>query len=390
MDGLEPAVQRRLWGLWKTQARSQLQNRLSAAETLRSDGNDKYCKGDFEGALEEYQYALELFKYEIANLLADQEDAELGDEKRGLGSEDLPRIQEVRVPCLLNSAACLFKLRRYTEVLGCCEEALRAHPPSERRAKAHYRSAQANLELGNPREAWASLQTARALHPGSKEIRELQLVASRDLKALKSAEREDRAGMMGSQMNHKQIFKQEKRSYSARIGLLRKLLPPHSPSPPGCDSILERTAHVGWANLSQREQLLLSELWSSALPRLRPEEVRDGRDAGVYPPRDEEKIFGINLPSALMGKPFPREYAWLTPEQKQLARGLALTIWKRGVEDLDDEERRYCEGINLLASASHHCRWHKHPLSKGGAQLILSQVRHGSTCVSWCRPRTLH
>ena len=41
------------------------------------------------------QFALDMFKYEMANLLRDQQQAELGDEGRGLGSEDLPAIQQV-------------------------------------------------------------------------------------------------------------------------------------------------------------------------------------------------------------------------------------------------------------------------------------------------------
>ena len=40
-----------------------------------------------------------------------------------------------------------------------------------------------------------------------------------------------------------------------------------------------------------------------------------------------------------------------------------------------DEERRYCEAINLLVISNQACTWHKRPLGKGGAQLILSQAR---------------
>ena len=43
---------------------------------------------------------------------------------------------------------------------------------------------------------------------------------------------------------------------------------------------------------------------------------------------DQERIFGQNLPNALMAKPFPEPYAWLSPAQRQRARGLALTIWQ--------------------------------------------------------------
>ena len=54
------------------QARGKLAKRLSAADMLRDEGNDKFSAGQFEAALDEYEFALDLFKYEMANLLRDQ------------------------------------------------------------------------------------------------------------------------------------------------------------------------------------------------------------------------------------------------------------------------------------------------------------------------------
>jgi len=93
----------------------------------------------------------------MANLCRDQQAAELGDHKRGLGSDDLPAIQQVRVPCLLNSAACHLKLGNVsgaqageggslstalTTALRCCAEVLQAGPPAAQRAKAYFRMGQ--------------------------------------------------------------------------------------------------------------------------------------------------------------------------------------------------------------------------------------------------------
>jgi len=227
------------------------------------------------------------------------------------------------------------------------------------------------------------LQTAQELHPTSREIRSLQLEVSRELKSLKSAERQDRDGMLQTGMNHRQIFKQEKLTYAARLSLLRHLLPEpaaedagsEAPSRQRAEALLEQAAHVGWANLGREEQLVFGQLWSAAQPRLKAQVVRDGRDAGVFPPRDEEKIFGQNLPGALMSKPFPDQLAWLSPQQKQRARGLALVIWQRGAETLDNEERRLCEALGLLTISNPNCKWHTLLLGSGGAQLILSQAR---------------
>ncbi len=59
----------RLWPMWRRQARQPLQRRLSAAEMLRQEGNAKFSAGDFEGALREYAFALEMFEYEVQNLV---------------------------------------------------------------------------------------------------------------------------------------------------------------------------------------------------------------------------------------------------------------------------------------------------------------------------------
>ena len=139
--------------------------------------------------------------------------------------------------------------------------------------------------------------------------------------------------------------------------------------------LLEAAAAKGWTNLSGEMQMRFAAIWSAAQPRLGVSAIRDGRDAGIFPPRDEERIFGAQLPQALMSKPFPPRFDWLTPDLKQRARGLAVTIWQRGVEDLDHAERRLCEGIELLATSAHTAPWHQKPLGAGGAQLILSHAR---------------
>ena len=111
---------------------------------------------------------------------------------RGLGSDDLPAIQRLRVPCLLNAAACLLKLdgkaqgagqaggeaageaagqgageargeavggetRPALTALSRCAEVLRAGPCAASRAKALFRQAQAHAALHNWREAWQAL-----------------------------------------------------------------------------------------------------------------------------------------------------------------------------------------------------------------------------------------
>ena len=50
IEGLDPSTRRHLEGMWRRQARQPLAKRLSAADMLRDEGNDKYSEGDFEKA----------------------------------------------------------------------------------------------------------------------------------------------------------------------------------------------------------------------------------------------------------------------------------------------------------------------------------------------------
>ena len=70
---LDPGAKRTMEGMWYRQARQELDRRLSAAEMLKDEGNDKFSEGEYADALEEYEYALQLFAYEMANLCRDQQ-----------------------------------------------------------------------------------------------------------------------------------------------------------------------------------------------------------------------------------------------------------------------------------------------------------------------------
>ena len=56
-------------------------------------------------------------------------------------------------------------------------------------------------------------------------MRSLQAKVSYELKQLKVAERESREGLMSTELNTKQLFKQEKLSYAAKLAMLKRLLP---------------------------------------------------------------------------------------------------------------------------------------------------------------------
>ena len=49
----DAATRARLWPMWRRQARQPLERRLSAADMLRQEGNAKFSRADFAGALKE-------------------------------------------------------------------------------------------------------------------------------------------------------------------------------------------------------------------------------------------------------------------------------------------------------------------------------------------------
>lgn len=55
VEGLDPGTRKHLESMWRMQARSKLAKRLSAADMLRDEGNDKFSAGEYEKALEEYE-----------------------------------------------------------------------------------------------------------------------------------------------------------------------------------------------------------------------------------------------------------------------------------------------------------------------------------------------
>lgn len=411
--GMDSQTKRQLQRMWHSHARKPLADRLAAAEMLRAEGNDHFTSGLFQKALDEYAYVLETFKYEMANVARNQQDAELGDLGRGLGSNDMPRIQAVRVPCLLNSAAARLRLSAQQaeaeaaaagdteptapaglqpaargaaskallmQALEDVAEALRARPAAPVRAKAHFRAAQAHAGLENWREAWSAASLARELQPGSAEIKALQLQVQREMRLLQRSERESkRQGAFGTDTNADILRRDERREFRSRLALAHRLLPPAGQATAGrrqeAEAVLEKAAASGWSQLSPAEQATFEELFKAGMPSLSQAEVRRGREEGVFPPRDQERVFGANLPLALTGQTLQGPLGWLSRPQLQRARGLAAEIISRGAEQLDHDQRRFAEGLGLLAPTDGRCGWHAAPLGNGGAVLLLSPAR---------------
>lgn len=92
---------------------TQYSNRVAAAQSLRSMGNDYFQKGDFEAAAVKYEKAR---RYLEKKFTRRAEDAERERAERALQARELP-------PLLVNIAAVLIKLRRPREAIAACNRA---------------------------------------------------------------------------------------------------------------------------------------------------------------------------------------------------------------------------------------------------------------------------
>ncbi|EOD37072.1 hypothetical protein EMIHUDRAFT_440493, partial [Emiliania huxleyi CCMP1516] len=150
------------------------------------------------------------------------------------------------------------------------------------------------------------------------------------MRLLQRSERESkRQGAFGTGTNRNLLDRDERKEFQARLGLAQKLLPAAGGDDAArqrrneAEGLVEKAAASGWSQLSPAEQAGFEELWRTALPSLPAQEVRRGREEGVFPPRDQERVFGANLPLALTGRPLEGPLGWLSPPQLERARGLA-------------------------------------------------------------------
>ena len=131
----------------------ELEERLQRAAAARADGTEWFKGGDHDGAAGAYEAALALLRPAPPKL--DEAGAK--------------RVDELRLPCLLNLAACQLRQARHFDAISTCDEAIGIDEAS---AKAWFRRGQACSALGQYAAAMKNLLQACKLAPTSKEIRE--------------------------------------------------------------------------------------------------------------------------------------------------------------------------------------------------------------------------
>jgi len=131
----------------------ELGERLARAEAWRGKGTASFKGGDVAAAAAAYAEALSLLQPAPAVL-----DAAAAD-----------RVGALRLPCLLNLAACRLREARPFEAISACDAAVGIDAGS---AKAWYRRGQACAALGQLEAARKNLLQACKLAPSSREIRD--------------------------------------------------------------------------------------------------------------------------------------------------------------------------------------------------------------------------
>mmetsp|Transcript_71123 Transcript_71123/g.197565 ORF Transcript_71123/g.197565 Transcript_71123/m.197565 type:complete len:429 (-) Transcript_71123:67-1353(-) len=125
--------------------------KLKAADRFRQEGNEAYRKHNYGLAAVHYRKALLQFDYTFAD-----------------GEEEEKRVDDLKLPCLLNLAACKCQQEEWDDVLTQCRLALEINPRS---VKAFYRTGLAHLARDKFELAKDALLSAHEIEPNNPEVR---------------------------------------------------------------------------------------------------------------------------------------------------------------------------------------------------------------------------
>eukprot|EP00299_Pterocystis_sp_00344_P001562 c11415_g1_i1.p1 GENE.c11415_g1_i1~~c11415_g1_i1.p1 ORF type:complete len:333 (-),score=68.48 c11415_g1_i1:134-1132(-) len=128
-----------------------IEEKLEAAEHLKTTGNREYKENSFEKALEAYRTTLTML--EKFHRIPDEAARE--------------SAKAIYVTCLTNSASCLLRLQRWKDVLLVTSHALSLDPTN---AKALHRRGQAYIAMEQWEEAVVDLEAANKTLPLNQEI----------------------------------------------------------------------------------------------------------------------------------------------------------------------------------------------------------------------------
>ena len=147
------------------------ETRVETAEARKAEGNVAFKSQDWEAALKAYRSGLYHVEFDEMSF-----NFELMDDHREM-------VNAVRLPLLLNAAACSLKLatdKSIAKALEFCEEALKIE---QQNPKALFRKGQALLKQEKVEKAVEALKGAAKAAPGDKLIRSTLATALKEIKS---------------------------------------------------------------------------------------------------------------------------------------------------------------------------------------------------------------
>jgi len=150
---------------------------IQVTEKIKASGNSFFKSANYDAAQRKYEKCL---KY-LNKIL------EMNDDK-----EVEKQVVAVQFPCILNSAACNIKLKKYVEAMADCDEAIDI---DSKNAKAYFRRGQAHHGLRDYDSSLADLQEALKLAPNDKGILAELATVKGEIQIAKVKERQTYARM---------------------------------------------------------------------------------------------------------------------------------------------------------------------------------------------------
>jgi len=153
-DGIPPPQDGDIWADWTEDQPdiTTLGQKLEVASKVRAIGNEYFKNRDYTNAVRKYEKAL---RY-------------IGEETPQMTDEEKAKCDESRLPCRLNKAACLLQLKKFSQAIEECNEALEIAPND---TKALFRKAQGEAAIKEFDLAKASLSKAIQLEPDNQTLR---------------------------------------------------------------------------------------------------------------------------------------------------------------------------------------------------------------------------
>lgn len=125
-----------------------IEEKLNALPQLRMEGNRLYTEKNFQAAAEKYGEALGMLEQLVL--------------REKPGDEEFVKLDEMKIPFLLNYAQCKLCLEDFYPVIEHTTEVLKKQPDN---VKALYRRAKAHVGAWNPKEAREDFERVAQLDP---------------------------------------------------------------------------------------------------------------------------------------------------------------------------------------------------------------------------------